>query len=107
MLEATKAVVDFLAGMTLDDFLSDLKTIYAVRAGFITLGEASGEVPEYLRDEHPEIPWRDIRQFRNFMVHVYFQVNPERLYETAMTDIPPLQEKLCKLLAELPRSEIE
>lgn len=101
MLVAAEAIEQFVAGVTRDEFCDDLKTIYAVRAGFITIGEASGEVPEAFRDEHPEVPWRDIRQFRNFMVHVYFEVSPERLYETAIAEIPPLTASLRALIKKL------
>lgn len=101
MLVAAEAIKKFVDGISSDEFRDDLKTIYAVRAGFITLGEASGEVPDAFREEHAEVPWRDIRQFRNFMVHVYFEVSPERLYETAISEIPPLVNVLRKLLIKL------
>lgn len=105
MLVAAEAIEKFVDGISSDEFRDDLKTNYAVRAGFITLGEASGEVPDAFQEQHPEVPWRDIRQFRNFMVHVYFQVNPERLYETATTDIPPLRDQLRTLLEKIRRNE--
>lgn len=101
MLDATEAIGMFVDGISREKFLSDLRTIYAVRAGFITLGEASGELSAAFREQHPDIPWRDIRQFRNFMVHVYFEVSPERLYETAITEIPPLILSLRGLVARL------
>lgn len=83
MLGATEAAIDFL---------DDLKTVYAVRAAFITLGEAAGHIPDDLRQRFPDIPWREMRHFRNFMVHVYPQVDPAHLHRTVRENLPPLRD---------------
>lgn len=98
MLEAADAALTFIGDMSRDEFLADLRTIYAVRAAFITLGEASGGVPDSVRKAYPEIPWREIRHFRNFMIHVYEAVLPDRLWETAHRNLPSLREQLAGVL---------
>lgn len=101
MLEATEAAIGFVGEMSATEFLADLRTVYAVRAAFITLGEASGHVPESVRDRFPEIPWREMRHFRNFMVHVYPQVDPAHLHRTVVENLPSLRDQLRAALDAL------
>lgn len=54
--------------------------------------------PEEFRTAHPEVPWREARHFRNFMIPVYMAVDPIRLYETARSDLPLLRRSLSALL---------
>lgn len=98
MLESTEAAIGFVGEMSLDDFLGDPKTVDAVRAAFITLGEAAGHIPDRLRQSFPDIPWREMRHFRNFMVHVYPQVDPTHLYRTVKGDLPSLRDQLHSVL---------
>jgi uncharacterized protein with HEPN domain len=94
MLEATEAAIAFVGEMSADDFLADLRTTYAVRAAFITLGEAAGHIPEDVCVRFPDIPWREMRHFRNFMVHVYPQVDPSHLHRTVIQNLPSLRDHL-------------
>lgn len=98
MIEDIDRIADFLRGMDRDDFLSDLKTVYAVTNAFIRIGEAAGRVPEEIRQRHPEIEWREIRHFRNFMTHVYDAIDASHLWEAAANDLPQLQPKLKAVL---------
>lgn len=98
MLGATEAAISFVGEMSVEGFLEDLKTVYAVRAAFITLGEAAGHIPDGLRQRFPEIPWREMRHFRNFMVHVYPQVDPAHLYRTVRESLPSLRDQLRSVL---------
>lgn len=102
MLEATEAAIEFVGDMDKEVFLADTRTVYAVRAAFITLGEAAGHIPEHIRNIRPEIPWREMRHFRNFMVHVYPQVDPGHLHRTVVENLPALREQLKALLGQLP-----
>jgi uncharacterized protein with HEPN domain len=102
MLGATEAAIEFVGDMGNEVFLADTRTVYAVRAAFITLGEAAGHIPDGIRQSHPDIPWREIRHFRNFMVHVYPQVDPGHLHRTVVENLPALRDQLTTLLAQLP-----
>ena len=102
MLEATEAAIEFVGDMDKEVFLADTRTVYAVRAAFITLGEAAGHIPDGIRKSRPEIPWREMRHFRNFMVHVYPQVDPGHLHRTVVENLPALRDQLKALLGQLP-----
>ena len=65
------------------------------------IGEAARIISEDLRLKHPEIPWKQIGAFRNFVIHVYWSVKLERIWQIIENDLPSLQSQIIRLLAEL------
>jgi uncharacterized protein with HEPN domain len=65
----------FTTGMTLESFVADERTYDAVLRNLEVLGEAAKRVPDALRAEMPEVPWRAIAGFRDFVAHVYFALD--------------------------------
>lgn len=101
MPEATRAAFSFVEGLDEEQFRSDLRSLYATRAALTTLGEAANRVPEAVRIAHSEIPWRQIRAFWNFLVHAYDQIDPARLHQTVIDELPGLERSLLRLIATL------
>lgn len=64
------------------------------------IGEAAGRVSERLRSAHPEVPWRPIVAQRNILVHVYDQLNLDRLW-VAVEAVPQLIDRIQAILEEL------
>lgn len=104
MIESIDAVRQFLEGFTRETLADDERTIFAIRAAFITLGEACGRLPRPYRDSHAHVPWAKIRHFRNFMIHVYDKIDVEPLWDTAQNDLPSLRDQLVELLDDQRRS---
>ncbi len=100
MLDAIQAIQGFTAGMDYTAFSADRKTVDAVLRNMEVLGEAAARLPEQVTEAHPEIPWKDMRDIRNVIVHAYFGVNPEIIWQTVQANLPPLLEPLKKLLEE-------
>lgn len=66
------------------------------------IGEAASKVSESCRADNDKIPWNDIIGMRNRMIHGYFEVNLDIVWETVQTDIP----NLIKILSEIiPKEE--
>jgi uncharacterized protein with HEPN domain len=61
--------------MTYEAFTADRKTVDAVIRNLIVIGEAAGRVPDDVALVHPEIPWKDMRDMRNLVIHEYFGVS--------------------------------
>jgi uncharacterized protein with HEPN domain len=98
ILDAIAAIQEYTTGMDLKLFAEDRKTADAVVRNFTIIGEAAIRMPEHVIAENLEIPWRDMSDMRNIVVHEYFGVSNKILWETVQSDLPPLVPLLQKLL---------
>jgi uncharacterized protein with HEPN domain len=94
MVMACRAVIDFVDGMTLDDYMADEKTRYAVMRGYEILGEATRHIPEPLKSANPDIAWAIMAAVRNRIVHGYFGIDDSILFITIDQDLRPLLPRL-------------
>lgn len=81
MLQSARKIKHYTFGLTYQDFLNDDKTIDAVVRNFEIIGEASNRIDEVFKDSYPQIEWRRIRGFRNRIVHDYFGIDYEIVWE--------------------------
>lgn len=107
ILSAVAEIGDFTREMTCEQFLRDSKTIKAVELDLIVIGEAASQVPEDVQTQHPEVPWRVMKAMRNRLVHVYFDADPQIVWETIVNDLPTLVVPLQRLLSESPESNLD
>jgi uncharacterized protein with HEPN domain len=63
-----------------------------------TIGEAASKISDMFRTAHPEIPWREIIGMRNRLIHAYFEVDLDKVWETVQDDLPPLIDRLQLLV---------
>jgi uncharacterized protein with HEPN domain len=103
ILNAAQKALDFVAGMSYEDFLADDKTIYAVIRALEIIGEAAKRIPPDLRDLHPQVPWRSMAGIRDKLIHNYVNVHPEVVWRTVTEDLPPLLPMLRRVLEEISR----
>ena len=99
ILEAAASIEAFVAGMSFDDFCSDKKTMDAVVRNFEVIGEAARHVPEETRGRYPDVPWVDMADMRNVLIHEYFGVDFVILWEAIHADlrvIVPLLEEILE-----------
>lgn len=66
------------------------------------IGEAVRAIDPATRQQHPSVPWRQITGMRNILVHDYFRINDQIVWETVETHLPVLKEEIEKILAQLP-----
>jgi len=100
IVAAAEEILSFTACMDLEAFAADPRTQKAVLADFAIIGEAARHLPDEVCDAHPDIPWQDMRDMRNFVVHVYFSVEPAVVWDTIRNDLPGLAQALRALVTE-------
>jgi len=62
------------------------------------IGEAANHIPEDVQEAHADVPWLVMRAMRNRVVHVYFDIDANILWDTVQTDLPDLVGPLKKML---------
>ena len=97
ILTCAHNIESFTAEMSFDSFLDDPRTIRAVAFEFTTMGEAARAIPEEIQEKYPEVPWGKMQGIRNVLVHEYFRLDEEILWNAIQEDIPPLIAALEKL----------
>lgn len=87
-----------MAGATREQLKTDAKTLKAVAADLMIIGEAANHVPDEVQEANADVPWLVMRAMRNRVVHVYFDIDPTILWDTVQNDLPTLVDPLKRLL---------
>ncbi len=98
ILQAIAKIQAYTSAMDFPRFAADEKTVDAVVRNITVIGEAARAVPDAVVTAHPEIPWQDMRGMRNVVVHAYFGLNLQILWDTIQNDLRPLVSPLQALL---------
>jgi uncharacterized protein with HEPN domain len=101
ILDSIDNIENFIEGFNFDEFAEDNKTVYAVIRALEIIGEATKNLPESLKKEHSEIPWRKMTGIRDKMIHGYFGVDLEVVWSTINEDIPSVKPLIEKILGEI------
>jgi uncharacterized protein with HEPN domain len=101
MLEAAQKVAQFTQGETRESLTADEKLQLAIVRLIEIIGEAASRISDEFRDEHSQIPWVAIRGMRNRLVHAYFDIDLDVVWNTITTAIPVLINQLEALLLAL------
>lgn len=87
-------------GVTLRDFLGDDLLQDAIVRRISIIGEAVGRLPEVVKERYPSIPWRDIKDIRNKLVHEYGHVDLELVWEVVQTALPELKREMWIVMTD-------
>jgi uncharacterized protein with HEPN domain/predicted nucleotidyltransferase len=98
MLDNMARVQRFVAGITVEEMIADDKTDFAVRYALQVIDEAANRIPTDIRQIYPQIPWRQIIDFRNAMAHGYDRMMYGKVWETIHQDIPRDQPLIAVML---------
>ncbi|MFQ5586750.1 MAG: DUF86 domain-containing protein [Thermodesulfobacteriota bacterium] len=98
MLDAAREALEFTSGKSKDEFSSNRMAVLAVVKDIEIIGEAASKVSSEMQERYEAIPWRDITDMRNHLIHAYYDVDPEVVWDTIQKDLPPLLETLRKIL---------
>lgn len=104
MLDACDAVTEFMAGRTEEDLITDKMLVSAVTRQIEIIGEAANMVTTELRDAHPEVPWKQIIGMRHKIIHEYFAVQTDTVWDVVQSDVPVLRAQLATIIAGLPET---
>jgi uncharacterized protein with HEPN domain len=98
IIEASETAIEFTKGRKRSDLDSDIMLGLALVRLLEIVGEAAWGVSEGLRSRHPQIAWREMASMRNRLIHGYFDVNQDTVWQTVSTELQPLVGQLRELL---------
>ena len=99
MIEAAESAIQFVSGRDRSDLDTDRMLLFAVVRAIEIVGEAASRITDETCAAEPAIPWRAIVGMRNRLIHAYFEVNSQIVWETVTVEIPALLPLLRTLAA--------
>ena len=101
MLQAIRRITQFVEGKSRNDIQQDGILYFAVVKNVEIIGEAAYMLSQEFKDAHPETPWKIIIGMRHFLVHGYYQVDSDEVWNVIDKDLKPLSAQLERYLQEL------
>ncbi len=100
ILEATRKIKTYTGSLSKAAFLEDEKTLDAVVRNLEVIGEAVKKLPEDLRAQHSAVEWKKIAGLRDILIHEYFGLDAEIVWDIVQTKVPALDQEVRTMLNE-------
>jgi uncharacterized protein with HEPN domain len=98
MLDAINTALGFAHNHTRADLDSDTMLTFAIIRAIEIVGEAASKISDETRSSFPDLPWPAIIGMRNRLIHAYFDVDTELVWQTITDDLPTLRERVRTIL---------
>jgi len=101
ILDAISQIGEHLNGMEFEEFRMDEKTLNAVLWQLSVIGEAAANITVQVKEASPHVQWQSATAARNRLVHGYFDVDPNIIWDLIENDLPFLERQVEKIIEEL------
>ncbi|MBE9130247.1 MULTISPECIES: DUF86 domain-containing protein [unclassified Coleofasciculus] len=100
ILEAIDEIFSFIRGVSFEEFANNREKVLAVVKLLEIIGEATKKIPSELRAKYPDIPWSAVAGMRDILVHEYWQVDVEVVWETVIDSLPLLARVISEMIQD-------
>jgi uncharacterized protein with HEPN domain len=97
MLDAIDRVEQYTQGMSFDTFSNDQKSIDAVVRNLEIIGEAANRLPDDFKERHSSVEWYKVVGLRNRIIHEYFGIDLQIIWQIVHADLPALRQTLSQI----------
>lgn len=98
ILSAIGRIRRYVSGSSRESLAGDEKTLDAVVRNLEIIGEAAKKVPEDIRSQHPSVDWKKIAGLRDILIHEYFGVDVEIVWDIIENKLPVLEQQIQSIL---------
>lgn len=100
IIDAIDSILQNTKTMDFSDLHKDELRYYGIVKCIEIIGEASYRLTQHFRETHQETPWSYIIKMRHILVHDYYQIGDEDVWDVIQVDLAPLREQIYKYLTE-------
>lgn len=100
ILDAIQKVETYTTGVSFEIFVSESMRLDAVLRNLQIIGEAAKKIPPEIRQKYPDVSWRQIASFRDILVHEYFRVNLEVVWNIIFNYLPEMRIEIANVLEQ-------
>lgn len=100
IIGASVKIRNYTSGLTLEGLKDDSKTLDAVIRNLEVIGEAAKKVPGEVRSMYPEIEWKKIAGLRDILIHEYFGIDANIIWDILKNKLPHLEKHVRKILSD-------
>ncbi len=96
--DAVDHIKSFVEGLDFGAFDANAVVKHAVLHNLMIIGEAVSKLPESIKEKYPTIPWREVKGFRNYVVHEYFGLDADIIWQIIQADLTPLRDEISRII---------
>jgi uncharacterized protein with HEPN domain len=101
IIESIEYVENFVDGIDFKAFENSVEKQDAVQRRFEIIGEAVKNLPNEIKDQYKEIPWKEVASLRDLLIHEYFNVSLKQVWIVVERDMPKLKQVILKMIKDL------
>jgi len=98
ILESIEKIEEYAKNVTEKEFFDDYEKQDAIVKRLEIIGEAVKNLPDSLKNKHPNVPWKNIAGTRDILIHEYFGIDTDLIWEIVRKNIPRLKKQIIKIL---------
>ncbi|SRR6056297_33259 len=102
ILENIEAIENYIRDFDHKSFMESSLVQDAVAKKLENIGEAVRAIPDDFKEKNDHIPWQDVADMRNFLIHKYFGIDAEEVWRTIKNDIPDFKTEISRLVNRKP-----
>ncbi|HEY4196954.1 MAG TPA: DUF86 domain-containing protein [Mucilaginibacter sp.] len=100
IVEAIQNIFEFTKGLSFEGYCADIKTRHAVEHNFMIIGEAVARLPDDFKQTHKLVNWRQVKDFRNVIVHDYFGIDNNIVWDIIQLNLSDLLSDISQIITE-------